>query len=87
MEFYSLVKIDSEKLIADIVEFENNQYAFYCYDTNNVCILNNKQELHEYILKSYTYTKLIKDNVSDDEEEEDKSNYKIMKAMDILYSA
>lgn len=67
MEFYSLVKIEDEFLVAEIVEFECGQTCIYwCIDKTILLYPSIFEFVNDYMNGS-TY-KLIKDGVDDIEE-------------------
>ncbi len=84
MEFYSLVEKQSEKLLADIIEFENGEICGYFYhNCKGLMQFINFEDLSDFIkynrYLSCFETELIKEGVKEDEE-----NFSDSK--DILYS-
>lgn len=80
MEFYSLIKKESGRLLADIIEFENQSIAVYwhCYEIPRVVVYPSISIITQFYLDGTR--ELIKEGV--DEVEDDKLDSK-----DILYSA
>ena len=85
MEFYSLVKIDSEQLIADIILYENGELSGYFYNYKQLHLFINWEDYLDFVQTAegidYDKTKLIKEGIMEENDEQ------IQKARDILYSA
>jgi hypothetical protein len=66
MEFYSVVKIKDDEMIADIVEFESGEICIYWHSDKSILLYLSMAEFWNDYIKGSTF-KIIKDGVDEND--------------------